>query len=318
MGLEPIDLTRIKTYPLRERKNKVKIKDFINLDLFYGDFLDYFNSLPSILAANDLQEISNLIVSAYSNKKPVIMAMGAHVIKCGLSPLIIELMKKEIVTAIALNGAGAIHDFEISLIGETSEDVSENIIDGVFGMAQESTQLLNEAISDCLEREIGIGQAIAEKIISLDCPYKDYSILYQGLKLQIPVTIHVAIGTDIIHQHKNCNGAALGKGSYHDFKIFVNQITKLAQGGVYLNIGSAVILPEVFLKALTIARNLGYNVCNFTTVNLDKISHYRPKVNVVQRPTQEGGAGFSLIGHHEIMIPLLAKAILEKIKKKVV
>ncbi|MDI6786676.1 MAG: hypothetical protein QMD92_08220 [bacterium] len=314
MSFEPIDLTKIKTYPLKERKNKVKIEDFIDLDLFYGNFLDYFNSMPSILAANDLREVSNLIVNAYNNKKPVILAMGAHVIKCGLSPLIIELMKKKIITAIAFNGAGAIHDFEISYIGETSEDVAENIIEGVFGMAEESPQLINEAINNCLEKEIGIGQAIAEKIISLNCPYKEYSILYQGLQLQIPITIHVAIGTDIIHQHKNCNGAALGKGSFHDFKIFANQIIKLDEGGVYLNIGSAVILPEVFLKALTIARNLGNKVCSFTTVNFDRILHYRPKVNVIQRPTQEGGSGFSLIGHHEIMIPLLAKLILEKIK----
>ncbi|MBU0599970.1 hypothetical protein KJ997_04220 [bacterium] len=313
MKFEPLNLSKIKTYPLKERKNKVKIKDFINLNLFYKDFLSYLSSLPSILAANDLKEVVNLIFKAYEHKKPVILAMGAHVIKCGLSPLIIELMKKGIVTAIALNGAGAIHDFEISLIGETSEDVAENITSGVFGMAEESAQLLNEAISNCLGKKLGLGQVIAEKIEVLDNPYKEYSILYQGFKLQIPVTIHVAIGTDIIHQHKNCNGAALGEGSLHDFKIFARQITKLGDGGVYLNIGSAVILPEVFLKALTVARNLGYQVNNFTTINLDKESHYRPRVNVVQRPTQEGGKGYSLIGHHEIMIPLLARAVLEKI-----
>jgi hypothetical protein len=241
--------------------------------------------------------------------------MGAHVIKCGLSPLIIELMKKRVISAIAFNGACSIHDFEIAFIGETSEDVSENILKGVFGMVKESPEMINQAIRKCKDKDIGIGQAIGEKIDQLNLPYKDYSILYQGLKLNIPVTIHVAIGTDIIHQHKECDGAALGKGSFHDFKIFTNEVTKLGDGGVYLNIGSAVILPEVFLKALTIARNLGYEIKNFTTVNMDKISHYRPKVNVVQRPTKEMGEGFSLIGHHEIMIPLLTKAILEKIEK---
>jgi hypothetical protein len=240
------------------------------------------------------------------------MAMGAHVIKCGLSPIIIDLMERGIVSAVALNGAGIIHDFELAYTGQTSEDVAEAIATGEFGMGRETGQFLNEAINQGAKEGLGIGEAVGKSLAASAPQYLRYSIVAAGYRLGIPVTVHVAIGTDIIHTHPSANGAALGAGTHQDFKRFIGIIAQL-EGGVYFNIGSAVILPEVFLKAVSAARNLGYTLKDFTTVNMDFIRHYRPTQNVVTRPPADGGEGYTLIGHHELLLPLLAAAVIEKL-----
>lgn len=310
-----IDLNKVKTYPIKNRKNKVKIEDFARICTPNTTFKYFIGFLPRILAGNDFRSIVKSIVNAHQKNKPVIFAIGGHVIKCGLSPIIIDLMKRGILTGIAMNGSGSIHDFEIALIGETSEDVAHSIEDGSFGMAEETGRLMNEAIKDeGVKHGMGMGEALGRKILEIDASYSDYSVLAAGIQLDVPVTIHVAIGTDIIHQHRYANGAAIGEASFIDFRIFTAGITNLGDGGVFINIGSAVILPEVFLKALGIARNLGYPVFNFTTANFDMIQHYRPTQNVVKRPTIKSGKGYNITGHHELMIPLLYRAILEELK----
>lgn len=311
----PIDLKKIKTYPIRNRKNKIKIENFAHSHSSNNiSFKNFIDSLPKILAGNDFRSIVNSIINAYKKNKPVIFAIGGHVVKCGLSPIIIDLMKRGILTGIAMNGSGSIHDFEIALIGETSEYVENGLTNGSFGMAEETGKLMNEAIKEGEKNGIGMGEAIGRKILEIDTPYIDYSILANGIKLNIPVTIHVAIGTDIIHQSPYANGGAIGKTSFIDFRIFTSIISNLGDGGVFINIGSAVILPEVFLKAINVAINLQYPVFNFTTANFDMIQHYRPIQNVVKRPTIKSGKGYNITGHHEIMIPLLYSAILEELK----
>ncbi|MDI6734610.1 MAG: hypothetical protein QME42_00180 [bacterium] len=312
---QQIDLSKVKTYPIKDRTNLVKTENFAKLMPGGGTFNQFIDSLPDILIGTDLRNLINAICQAYRQKKPVIWAFGAHVVKCGLSPIIIELMKEGVITAIAINGAGMIHDFEIALIGETSEDVSPSLLDGSFGMATETGSFINGAIIDGAKQDMGIGQAVGKMIAYKKLKHREYSILSQGFELKIPVTVHVAIGTDIIHQHPNTCGEAIGKSGMIDFRIFANQVANL-DGGVYLNIGSAVILPEVFLKALTIARNLGNKVEDFVTANFDMFPQYRPMTNVIKRPTIKGGKGYSFIGHHEIMIPLLAFGILEKIREE--
>lgn len=313
---EQIDLSKIKTYPIKNRKNLVKIEDFAKLiPVQEASFKQFIESLPNILIGADLKNLIQTITQAYTQKRHILWAFGAHVIKCGLSPIIIELMKKGLVSGIALNGAGVIHDFEIALTGQTSEDVSKSILDGSFGMAFETGAFINEAINQGAKDNLGIGRAVGKMISTQKLPYRKYSLLYHGFELHIPVTAHIAIGTDITHQHPNVSGEAIGKGGMIDFRIFVHQVAHLGNGGVFLNIGSAVIIPEVFLKALTIARNLGYKIEDFMTANFDMIRHYRPMTNVVKRPVQKGGKGYSFIGHHEIMIPLLAFGILDEIHK---
>ncbi len=307
-----IDLAKLKTYPISKRKSKVASRDFAKPPSKGCMFSDFYDSLPNISSGNMFRQVVDAIVLAHKNKRPVIAMMGSHVIKCGLNPVIIELIKKEIITAIALNGSGAIHDFEIALIGKTSEDVSEALKDGSFGMAKETALYLNGAIGEAVERDIGMGQAIGQVIGEEKMPFKDQSLLYNCVKHNVPSTVHVAIGTDIIHQHPSCDGANLGEASRRDFHNFIKVCSDLG-GGVVLNIGSSVILPEVFLKAINVARNLGYKVKDFTACNLDMINHYRPYQNVVKRPVTSGGTGYTIIGHHEIMIPLLAQSIIEKI-----
>ena len=305
-----IDLKNTRRYSIKERKN------IVNSELFArpyanGTFSEFLESLPKILAANDLKKIAKAIVHAHQNNKPVILAMGGHVIKCGLSPLIINLMKKRVITGLALNGAASIHDFEIALIGETSEDVGCNIQDGTFGFAEETGQKMNEAINRGVENDLGMGESLGKNLMEIDAPFNDYSVLATGAMLDIPVTVHVAIGTDIIHQHPSADGGALGKGSYKDFLTLTSHIASLGSGGVFLNFGSAVILPEVFLKCISIARNLGNDVTDFTTANFDFIQHYRPTQNIVKRPLDDMSKGYAITGHHEIMLPLLYRAILE-------
>ncbi len=239
--------------------------------------------------------------------------MGAHVIKVGLNPILIDLMKRGIISAIALNGAGIIHDTEIALVGRTSEEVADGIGAGAFGAAKETGEILNQAINTGAGKNIGLGQAVGEALLTRNFQNNDQSLLATARQLEIPVTVHVAIGTDIIHIHPDADGAAIGKTSHLDFRLFSSLVAEMEQG-VYLNIGSAVLLPEVFLKAITVVRNLGHTVNNITTANFDFIRHYRPAVNVVQRPTLSGGRGFNFTGHHELMIPLLAAAILDELE----
>ena len=312
MDFPPLDFRRIRTYPLRERDNKVHLAELARVWQKGGSFGQFIDSLPKILVGNDFRVIVDATVAAVRNRRPVIVMMGAHPIKCGLNPILIDLMRRGVVNAVAFNGAGAIHDFELALIGETSEDVQRGLDDGSFGMIDETGRLMNAALADGAKQGIGAGRALGEAIVKGMFPKKELSILHQGVVSDAPVTVHIAIGTDIIHQHPSTDGSVLGEATYLDFQKFAAVIAKL-EGGVVLNIGSAVIMPEVFLKALTIARNLGHKVDSFTTATFDMIRHYRPTENVVRRPTHKGGRGFYIVGHHELMVPLWAAATLEQL-----
>jgi hypothetical protein len=309
--MKKIDFSRIKSYSLKGRESKVRINDFSRPHDKGGSFKDFFSSLPNILAANHLKQVTAAIVQARKDGRPVMLGMGAHSIKVGLNPVIIDLMERAIITSLSLNGAGIIHDFELAFIGQTSEDVDKEILSGAFGMAEETGGMLNEAIRSAGKDE-GIGAAVGRMIQTGDFPYKDKSLLATGQRLGVPVTVHVAIGTDIIHMHPSFDGKATGEAAQRDFQTFCSLVSEL-EGGVYINLGSAVLLPEIFLKAVTLCRNLGYPLQHFTTVNMDFVQHYRPNTNVVRRPTQGGGKGFALTGHHEIMFPLLAAAIIEQL-----
>lgn len=309
---KPFSFDRLETYSLFDRPSKVGVDDLCKPLKPGMSVRDFLASLPNILAAGDVMEVATRWAKAVEGSRPVIFAMGAHVIKVGLTPLLIDLMDRGMVSAFALNGAGIIHDSELAMAGKTSEDVAAVLGSGKFGAAKETGEFLNSAISFAAHEGIGLGQAVGKRLLQEDFPYNDYSLLAQAARRDIPVTVHVAIGTDIIHIHPQADGAKIGKATHHDFKIFCSLVAGL-QDGVYFNIGSAVLLPEVFLKALTAVRNLGHAVNRFTTVNLDFIRHYRPLTNVVNRPTLEGGKGFSLTGHHEIMLPLLAAAAMEQL-----
>jgi len=307
-----IDITKIKTIKLNKRKCKVSVQDFSRKMSSKSSFGYFTDSLPNILKASDLKYLVDKIIRAKKKNKMVIIMMGAHVIKCGLSPLIIDLMQKGIVKAVALNGAGIIHDSEIAMIGRTSEDVGFAIEDGSFGMAKETASFINGAINDGFNKGLGIGESLGGTISRSKLPFKKLSILANGYKYKIPVTCHVAIGTDIIHQHPSANGEAIGEGSLIDFRNFIYSVSKL-EGGVAINLGSAVVLPEVFLKSFTVARNLGHSIRNFTTANFDMIAHYRPQQNILKRPTSLGGRGINIVGHHEIMVPLLYRMVIENL-----
>lgn len=308
--IEPLDFSNLQTYSVHDRHSKVTVDDFAGPLTAGMQVSELLESLPGQLAGKDFPELVRRIVAARRAEKPVLVGMGAHVIKVGLNPVLIGLMQKGIISALALNGAGIVHDAEIAMVGRTSEEVADVLGSGAFGAARETGEVLNEAIRNGAEKSIGLGRAVGEMLLERDFPFNDYSLLVQALKLDIPVTVHVAVGTDIIHIHPGADGAATGKTSHHDFRIFCSLVSQL-DGGVYLNIGSAVLLPEIFLKALTVVRNLGYTVKNLTTANFDFIRHYRPATNVVHRPTLEGGRGFNFTGHHELMIPLLAAALLD-------
>lgn len=314
MKFKPISSKGLKTYSIKDRKSKVSIDDFARLPKD-GSFSDFLNSLPNILGAKDLLDVASAVATAHRGKRTVALGMGAHVIKVGLAPLIIDLMERGVVTSVAMNGACVVHDFESAFAGCTSEDVDAELGSGSFGMAEETGRLLNKAIKKNGASK-GLGAAVGEMINSSRFPYKDKSIIAAGARLGVPITVHVALGTDILHIHPHMDGAATGAASTTDFRIFSSVVSTLEEG-IYLNIGSAVILPEVFLKALTLVRNLGYEVKNFSTVNMDFIQHYRPLTNVVRRPTMGGkGKGYRLTGHHEIMVPLLYRAILEQLMGK--
>jgi len=305
---EEFDLSGVHTYPLKSRKSKARVEDFARPCPSEAPVGDFVRSLPDMLAAADFKAIVHALARAKANDGGIVWGLGAHVIKTGLGPVLIDLMERGFVSAIATNGAAIIHDFEIALVGATSEDVDEALGPGRFGMADETGRLLNEAIAAGVAAGRGIGQAVAQFLESKTPQFARSCILCAAARLQIPLTVHIAIGTDIIHMHPAASGAALGEGSLRDFRYFVSNVAKLERG-VYLNCGSAVVLPEVFLKAVALARNRGIALAGLTTVNLDFMRMYRPQTNVVTRPTAGTGRGYSLVGHHEIMIPLLAAAL---------
>lgn len=310
----PLDFSGLNTYSVYGRHSKVSVDDFAAPTHAGMTVRQLLAALPKQLVGIDFPELVTRIATAHRQKRPVLLGMGAHVIKVGLNPVLIDLMRRGIITGIALNGAGIIHDSEIAMVGRTSEEVAAVLGAGAFGAAQETGEVLNRAITAGAARNIGIGQAVGEMLLAGDFPHNDKSLLAMAAQLQVPVTVHVAMGTDIIHIHPDVDGAAIGKAGHHDFRVFCRQVSEL-EGGVYLNVGSAVLLPEVFLKALTVVRNLGHGVKQFTTANFDFIRHYRPATNVVHRPTLEGGKGFHFTGHHELMLPLLAAAVIDEIDK---
>jgi len=305
------DLSGITTISIRSRKSKVTPADFAKpFDGRTGGFSEFVRSLPDILVARDIRALVSEIVDSRRRKKPVILMMGAHVIKVGLSPIIIDLVKRNIVTAVAMNSAAAIHDVETAMWGKTSEDVAANLGDGRFGMVRETGEFINGVLVRAFRgTDLGYGEALGRQLLESDAPFLGQSILAVCCSLGVPATVHAAIGTDIIHQQPTMDGAATGEMSFRDFRTLSETCKGLTGGGVVLNIGSAVIMPEVFLKALTVARNLGGKARRFTTAVFDMNVHYRPAMNVQQRPTQGGGKGYYFTGHHEIMVPLLAAMI---------
>lgn len=308
-----IEINKVKRYSVRARHSRVKAGDFARPPVKGRGFLSFYHSLPNILKAKEIRAVADGIIRAHRQRKSVIFMAGAHIIKCGLNPVLIELIKKKVITCICLNGAGIIHDFEIALQGRTSEDVASELKTGRFGMGRETADFINEAIKEGIAEGLGLGAAVAGKIAASKLSYKNLSLLYHAGKNKIPVCVFVAIGTDIIHQHPSFDAASTGEGSLRDFHLLVEGVCGLNNGGVVLNFGSAVIMPEVFLKALNLARNLGNKVKDFTAANFDMLYHYRPAQNVVSRPVESGGKGYYIIGHHEIMLPFLAQAVIEKI-----
>jgi hypothetical protein len=314
MKYQPLDFSGIATYPIAERNNKVSIENDFAQPVSSGmSVAGLLASLPRQLGSQSLLSVIDAVVAARKQGKPVVMALGGHVIKCGLQPVLKSLIEADVITAVALNGAGSIHDFEIALIGATSEDVGAVLHTGTFGMAEETGADINAALKAGVAQGLGYGESIGAMINQRELPFRSASLQALCVERGIPITVHVAIGTDITHQHPSADGAVLGQASYTDFKIFTSVVSELGDGGVYLNIGSAVLLPEVFLKALSIAQNLGHHVDHFTTANFDMQQHYRPLVNVVKRPTSGKSRGYTVTGHHEIMIPLLAAGVLDRL-----
>lgn len=308
----PVDLSEVRTYGIASRDNKVNINDhFARPPRAGGSFSEFFAGLPNLLGAQSLAEVVAAVVQARRQQRPVILAIGGHVIKCGLQPVLRTLIEAGAVTAVSMNGSAAIHDFEVSLVGATSEDVGAVLQSGDFGFSEETGRGMNEALREGQADGLGFGEAIGRRILQGGHPFRDYSLLALCAEKEVPATVHVAIGTDIIHQHPAADGAVLGEMSFRDFRLLTAIVADLGDGGVWLNVGSAVLLPEVFLKALSVAQNLGHHVENFTTANFDMIQHYRPLQNVVRRPTSGSGRGYTITGHHEINIPLLAAAVLE-------
>lgn len=310
-NFQPIDLENIKTYELASRPSKVTTENFARPVSENDSLRDFLEKLPDILAVRSLREIAKQIRRAKDSGKPVVWGIGGHVIKTGLAPVIIDLMNRGYVSAIASNGSVLVHDCEIALVGFTSEDVDASLGSGDFGAAKETGEILNAAAKCGAKDDIGLGEAMGREVLSQNPQNENVSLLCQTYKNKIPFTVHLTIGADIGHFHAGCDGASLGATSHRDFKLFCSIVRELNGGGVYLNLGSAVVMPEIFLKAVTVVRNLGFPLENFTTANFDFIQHYRPLTNVVRRPTAGGaGRGFSVTGHHEIMIPLLAAHIL--------
>jgi hypothetical protein len=307
-------LEGLRTTSLFDRPSKVRMEDFGRPWAPGGAFSRFLEGLPNMLAAGELLSAARAIAASVKSERTVLLGMGAHPIKVGLGPLLIDALEKKIFTGLALNGAGVIHDVELALAGKTSEDVSSHLQHGAFGTARETAEFIHGALAGARRgANTGLGRAVGEALIEKGAPYAHLSILAAAARLSAPVTVHVAIGTDIIHMHPSMDGAATGALSHYDFRLFCRLVSTL-QHGVFINLGSAVILPEVFLKAVSVARNLGFSLEGLTTVNMDFQRHYRPQVNVVDRPTAGTGKGFYLIGHHEIMFPLLMAAVVEEIE----
>ncbi len=310
-SLRPFDLTRARTYSLRERPSKVDVRSFGQPHTKGGSVADFLAHLPDFLGAQGLHNLARAMVQARGAGKPILWGLGGHVIKTGLSPILIDLMDRGFVSAIALNGSGIIHDFEIALVGATSEDVDTQIEQGAFGMAEETGRDINRAIHDGIADKLGIGESLGRYLNTLQPEFGRFSLLLQAYARAIPVTVHVTVGADIIHNHPACVPAALGESSHRDYRLFASLVAGLNGGGVYVNCGSAVTLPEVFLKCITLVRNSGDALQDFTTANLDFFQHYRPRENVLKRPVKKGGTGIAITGHHEIIIPLLAAWLVE-------
>jgi hypothetical protein len=308
---KPLSLDKVKTYPLASRPSKVTVADFAKPITEDSSLRDYLASLPNILAVQNVRELAARIRRAKSLNKPIIWGIGGHVIKTGLAPIIIDLMKRGFVQAIAGNGSVLVHDSEIAMAGSTSEDVDATLGEGVFGGAEETGRLLNDAARKGSNESIGLGEAVGSALLTLKPKHEEVSLLCSSYKARVPFTIHLTIGGDIAHFHPGTDGAALGATSHIDFRLLAEVVRRMNGGGVYLNIGSAVTLPEVFLKCVTLVRNLGHELSDITTANFDFIQSYRPLTNVVRRPTADGtGRGFAITGHHELTIPLLAAELI--------
>lgn len=306
------DLSKVRTVPIERRPNKVAAAEFATPPGKDRSFAAFLESLPDVLVARDFRNVAGSIASAAKKKRSVVVMLGGHIVKTGLAPLLIDLMERGVITHLAMNGSAAIHDYEIARFGATSEDVARGLVDGTFGMAEETGRGMNEAFSLGMKNGWGMGESLARALTSLKLSNPELSVLLAAHRLGIPCTVHAALGAEIIHQHPAASGAAIGDTSHRDFRRLAASLPALHDGGVVLNLGSAVIMPEVFLKALTIARNLNAGKpTGFTTCDLDMQRHYRPRVNVVQRPTQGSGKGYEITGHHEIMVPLLAWAVAE-------
>jgi hypothetical protein len=308
---QPLDLQGVTTYPLASRSSKVSLDDFARPVTQDASVNAFFASLPNILAVQSLKKLTEQIRRARDLKKPIVWGIGGHVIKTGLAPVLIDLMNRGFLTAVAANGSVLVHDAEIALVGSTSEDVDATLSEGAFGGAEETGQLLNSAATEGARDGIGLGEAMGRSLLALNPSHHDYSLICATYKAHVPFTAHVTIGGDIAHFHPSANGAALGATTHHDFRLLADVVRQMNGGGVYLNVGSAVVLPEVFLKCITVVRNIGHPLTDITTANFDFIQSYRPQTNVVRRPTEHGaGRGFSITGHHELTIPLLAAMLI--------
>lgn len=309
-----MEFSGLKTVPIQARGGKVRVEHFAKPHRAGAGVHGLIDSLPTILAADSFRAVLDAIVEARQRQRAILWGLGGHVIKCGLAPILIDLMRRGYATGFALNGAAAIHDFEIAIAGHTSEDVEAVLPDGSFGAAEETGREMNEAIAAAADN-IGFGEALGLRLERIANPrFAASSLLHETYRAGVPVTVHVAIGTDTPHTHPAADGAAIGRATHRDFRLLCSLIKDLNGGGVYLNVGSAVVLPEVFLKVVSAVRNLGHPLANFTTVNFDFLQHYRPNANVVNRPhAKSGGRGYSITGHHEIMIPLLAAALVEQV-----
>ncbi len=309
--VRPYGLNRIRACPLKDRPSKVEVGNFGRPHTRGGSVSEFLNGLPGILGAQNLRDLAHAIVRARSEAKAILWGLGGHVIKTGLSPVLIDLMDRGLITGMALNGSGIIHDFEIAVVGATSEDVETQLQQGSFGMAEETSQGVNQAISDGVADGLGIGESMGRYLSHLRPQFGKYSLLLQAYARNIPVTVHVTLGADIVHCHPNASPSDIGEGSHRDFRLFASLVAGLNAGGIYINCGSAVTLPEVFLKCVSLVRSSGEPLKDFTTANLDFLQHYRPTENVLKRPVKGGGRGIAVTGHHEIMIPLLAAWLVE-------
>ena len=307
---EEINLTKLSKRSIKDRKSKVSVNDFAAMKPY--SLSSFWENLPKILKVNEMDELLEKCVAAYSKGKPIFVALGGHVIKCGLSPILIDLMQNGIISGFVANGSVVIHDYEIARFGKTSEDVAEALEDGSFGMVSETCDSLNQIIVESAQQKLGYGEAVGKNLLEINA--QNPSLLAMCYKNRVPITVHIALGTDINHQHETADGKAIGECSMRDFRILCHNLIDLNDGGIFLNFGSAVILPEVFLKAITVVRNLGYPLRNFYTAVFDMNFHYRPQANIVNRPTLSGGKGFYFVGHHELMIPLFLLTLKERIQ----